>query len=114
MSGRVFFYAELKAATKEFNCRNFLGQGGFGRVYKGFLKCRQEVVVKRLVQNGEEKQDKASKKLTRRLLCWDVSDIPIWCRWWATANMKMKGCWCANTCRAATLENIFVVQNNET
>ncbi|XP_052627711.1 putative receptor-like protein kinase At1g72540 [Lactuca sativa] len=28
MSGRVFFYAELKAATKEFNCRNFLGQGG--------------------------------------------------------------------------------------
>nr|KAJ0208203.1 hypothetical protein LSAT_V11C500249970 [Lactuca sativa] len=41
MSGRVFFYAELKAATKEFNCRNFLGQGGFGRVYKGFLECRQ-------------------------------------------------------------------------
>nr|KAJ0205500.1 hypothetical protein LSAT_V11C500249950 [Lactuca sativa] len=87
MSGRVFFYAELKVATKEFNCRNFLGQGGFGRVYKGFLECGQEVAEKRLVLNGEEKQDKESKNLTRRLLYWDVSDIPIWCRWWATTNM---------------------------
>nr|KAJ0203432.1 hypothetical protein LSAT_V11C500249980 [Lactuca sativa] len=198
MSGRVFFYAELKAATKEFNCRNFLGQGGsccktagperrgeaglgikefdteivmMGRlrhpnlvslvsycqlederllVYEYMLDGRlgehifyvwitsmgllsiakattvklpiqnrlelecMEVVVKRLVQNGEEKQDKESKNLTRRLLFWDVSDIPIWCRWWATTNMKMKGCWCTNTCRAAALENIFLVQNNET
>ncbi|KAG9149894.1 hypothetical protein Leryth_020254 [Lithospermum erythrorhizon] len=34
---RVFSYAELKAATKSFRNDTVLGEGGFGKVYKGWL-----------------------------------------------------------------------------
>jgi hypothetical protein len=33
----VFTVAELRAATREFASDNFLGEGGFGPVYKGFV-----------------------------------------------------------------------------
>lgn len=34
---RIFSFAELKAATKNFRSDTVLGEGGFGRVYKGWL-----------------------------------------------------------------------------
>ncbi|XP_048317689.2 probable serine/threonine-protein kinase PIX13 [Ziziphus jujuba] len=34
---RVFSFAELKAATKNFRADTVLGEGGFGKVYKGWL-----------------------------------------------------------------------------
>lgn len=37
---RVFSYAELKAATKNFRSDTVLGEGGFGKVYKGWLDER--------------------------------------------------------------------------
>lgn len=33
----VFTLAELKVATQGFSMSNFLGEGGFGPVYKGFV-----------------------------------------------------------------------------
>lgn len=36
----VFTLAELKIATKNFRPDTFLGQGGFGKVYKGCIKER--------------------------------------------------------------------------
>lgn len=33
----VFTLAELRAATSDFSWSNFLGEGGFGRVHKGFI-----------------------------------------------------------------------------
>jgi hypothetical protein len=36
----AFTLAELKAATRGFSCSHFVGEGGFGPVYKGFLDDR--------------------------------------------------------------------------
>lgn len=34
---RVFSFADLKSATKSFKSDTLLGEGGFGKVYKGWL-----------------------------------------------------------------------------
>jgi hypothetical protein len=55
---RAFEYAELKAATADFSRAQKLGEGGFGSVYKGFVRSpdtkadRVAVAVKRLNQRG--------------------------------------------------------------
>lgn len=41
---RVFSYRELATATKNFRPECFLGEGGFGRVYKGQLENGQVCV----------------------------------------------------------------------
>ncbi|XP_008784546.1 probable serine/threonine-protein kinase PBL23 [Phoenix dactylifera] len=52
-SARVFTYAELQAATKNFKAECLLGEGGFGRVYKGHLEdTNQDIAVKQLDRNG--------------------------------------------------------------
>ncbi|KAJ3692129.1 hypothetical protein LUZ60_012479 [Juncus effusus] len=43
-----FTLKELQTATDNFHSKNILGQGGFGVVYKGFLKNGITVAVKRL------------------------------------------------------------------
>ncbi|CAL9037330.1 unnamed protein product [Musa banksii] len=53
IAARVFTYRELAAATGSFSSENLLGEGGFGRVYKGQLKGTNEVVaVKQLDRKG--------------------------------------------------------------
>ncbi|THU60923.1 hypothetical protein C4D60_Mb07t17830 [Musa balbisiana] len=57
----VFTLAELKAATQSFSSSNFLGEGGFGPVYKGFVDDKvkpglkaQAVAVKVLDLEGSQ------------------------------------------------------------
>lgn len=58
---QIFTYQELKDITHNFSKSNFLGEGGFGKVYKGFIddKLRpkltaQVVAVKSLNLDGKQ------------------------------------------------------------
>ncbi|CAN8245165.1 unnamed protein product [Cochlearia groenlandica] len=51
--GQIFKFKELIVATDDFSMDCMIGEGGFGRVYKGFLTSLNQVVaVKRLDRNG--------------------------------------------------------------
>ncbi|KAL6609710.1 hypothetical protein ACP70R_039679 [Stipagrostis hirtigluma subsp. patula] len=50
---RVFTFRQLAEATNSFNPENLLGEGGFGRVYKGYIQDTTEVIaVKQLDKDG--------------------------------------------------------------
>ncbi|BAT84764.1 hypothetical protein LR48_Vigan03g175400 [Vigna angularis] len=49
---RIFTFRELATATKSFRDETFIGQGGFGIVYKGIIGENQVVAVKRLDTTG--------------------------------------------------------------
>nr|DAD46553.1 TPA_asm: hypothetical protein HUJ06_016490 [Nelumbo nucifera] len=51
-AAQSFTFRELATATKNFKATNLIGEGGFGRVYKGRLETGQIVAVKQLDQNG--------------------------------------------------------------
>ncbi|WCJ38810.1 Protein kinase superfamily protein [Euphorbia peplus] len=53
IAAQTFTFRELAAATKNFRPECFIGEGGFGRVYKGRLESTGQVVaVKQLDRNG--------------------------------------------------------------
>ncbi|CAH9091556.1 unnamed protein product [Cuscuta epithymum] len=53
IAAQTFTFRELAAATKNFRHECLLGEGGFGRVYKGRLESTGQVVaVKQLDRNG--------------------------------------------------------------
>ncbi|CAO2829013.1 unnamed protein product [Amaranthus hypochondriacus] len=51
-NAQTFTFNELAVATKNFRDECFLGEGGFGSVYKGQLETGQVVAVKQLDRNG--------------------------------------------------------------
>lgn len=52
IAAQTFTFRELAAATKNFRPECLIGEGGFGRVYKGRLETGQVVAVKQLDRNG--------------------------------------------------------------
>ncbi|XP_058103042.1 serine/threonine-protein kinase PBS1-like [Magnolia sinica] len=53
IAAQTFTFRELAAATKNFTPESLLGEGGFGRVYKGRLESTGQVIaVKQLDRNG--------------------------------------------------------------
>ncbi|XP_060214245.1 serine/threonine-protein kinase PBS1 isoform X1 [Lycium barbarum] len=52
IAAHTFTFRELAAATNNFRPESFIGEGGFGRVYKGQLSSGQVVAVKQLDRNG--------------------------------------------------------------
>ncbi|KAL1548392.1 proline-rich receptor-like protein kinase PERK3 isoform X3 [Salvia divinorum] len=53
-STRFLTYEELKEATNNFDTTGILGEGGFGRVFKGVLSDRTSVAIKRLSSGGQQ------------------------------------------------------------
>ncbi|KAF5726372.1 hypothetical protein HS088_TW22G00049 [Tripterygium wilfordii] len=53
-STRFLAYEELKAATNNFESASILGEGGFGRVFKGVLSDGTAVAIKRLTSGGQQ------------------------------------------------------------
>ncbi|XVF40674.1 hypothetical protein PTKIN_Ptkin01aG0133500 [Pterospermum kingtungense] len=52
-SARIFTFLELVIATDNFNPGCLIGEGGFGRVYKGYIESIDKIVaVKQLDRNG--------------------------------------------------------------
>ncbi|KAK6942872.1 Serine-threonine/tyrosine-protein kinase, catalytic domain [Dillenia turbinata] len=53
IAAQTFTFRELATATKNFRAECLLGEGGFGRVYKGWLESTNQVVaIKQLDHNG--------------------------------------------------------------
>lgn len=53
IKARNFTYRELASCTRNFHPNCLLGEGGFGRVYKGFLEpSSQNIAVKQLDRTG--------------------------------------------------------------
>lgn len=53
-STRFLAYEELKEATNNFEPASILGEGGFGRVFKGVLSDGTAVAIKRLTCGGQQ------------------------------------------------------------
>ncbi|MBA0633926.1 hypothetical protein Godav_025421 [Gossypium davidsonii] len=55
VSAHIFTFRELVVATDNFNPDCLIGEGGFGRVYKGYIENLDQIVaVKRLDRNGTQ------------------------------------------------------------
>lgn len=53
ISSQVFTFKQMAAATNNFSAENLVGEGGFGRVYKGYIQgVNQIVAIKQLDRNG--------------------------------------------------------------
>lgn len=79
---RKFQFKELKSATMNFNPENRLGRGGFGMVYKGFLKdSEEEIAVKRVSKDSNQgEQEFAAEVLTiSRLSHKNLVNLIGWC-----------------------------------
>jgi len=53
-SAKTITIAELERATDRFNPQNILGEGGFGRVYRGVLEDGTKVAVKVLTRDDQQ------------------------------------------------------------
>ncbi|KMS96735.1 hypothetical protein BVRB_8g200400 [Beta vulgaris subsp. vulgaris] len=54
-SAQTFTFRQMANATNNFSIENLVGEGGFGRVYKGYIPGVEKVVaVKQLDRNGQQ------------------------------------------------------------
>ncbi|XBI07788.1 hypothetical protein VPH35_135636 [Triticum aestivum] len=79
---RRFRYSELAAATDNFSEAKKLGEGGFGPVYRGFLKgMKIEVAIKRVSKGSKQgrKEYASEVRVISRLRHRNLVQIIGWC-----------------------------------
>ncbi|WOL04956.1 hypothetical protein Cni_G13679 [Canna indica] len=77
-----FLYNELANATKNFSEKGKLGEGGFGPVYKGFLKdWKLDVAIKRVSRSSKQgrKEYLSEVKIISRLRHRNLVQLVGWC-----------------------------------
>ncbi|GLT98030.1 hypothetical protein SLE2022_155590 [Rubroshorea leprosula] len=82
MGPREFTYIELSKATKKFAEEEKLGEGGFGSVYKGFLRdSNTDVAVKRISRRSKQgiKEYISEVKIISRLRHRNLVKLIGWC-----------------------------------
>ncbi|KAG6631393.1 hypothetical protein CIPAW_13G089800 [Carya illinoinensis] len=58
-----FSYKSLHKATKGFKAREIIGEGGFGKVYRGILPSNEKIAVKRVSHNSQQGMKKFVAKI---------------------------------------------------
>ncbi|XP_068660708.1 probable L-type lectin-domain containing receptor kinase S.5 [Aristolochia californica] len=79
---RKFRFKELRCATKNFSPNNKLGRGGFGTVYKGYLKETNELVaIKKISEESRQGQREFVEEVTTigRLSHKNLVKLIGWC-----------------------------------
>ncbi|CAA3027228.1 receptor kinase At4g00960 [Olea europaea subsp. europaea] len=78
---KQFPFETLKAATKDFDPTNKLGQGGFGPVYKGKLSDGRQIAVKKLAHgsNQGKREFQIEAKLLTRMQHRNVVNLLGYC-----------------------------------
>ncbi|KAI4367516.1 hypothetical protein MLD38_023246 [Melastoma candidum] len=79
---RKFSYEELSLATNSFDEKRKLGQGGFGGVYKGYLKyLDRHVAVKRVSKKSKQgiKEFSSEVKIISQLQHRNLVELVGWC-----------------------------------
>ncbi|CAM0947147.1 unnamed protein product [Alopecurus aequalis] len=79
---RRFRYNDLVVATKNFSNSNKLGEGGFGSVYRGFLKeLNLEVAIKRVSKGSKQgrKEYASEVRVISRLRHKNLVQLIGWC-----------------------------------
>ena len=82
MGPRRFTYDELARATNDFNDREKLGQGGFGGVYRGFLRDFNSIVAVKRVSEGSTqgiREYAAEVKIISQLRHKNLVQLIGWC-----------------------------------
>ena len=82
MGPRRFTYNELACATNDFNDTEKLGQGGFGGVYRGFLRDVNSIVAVKKVSEGSTqgiKEYVAEVKIISQLRHKNLVQLIGWC-----------------------------------
>ena len=82
MGPRRFSYDELARATNNFNNKEKLGQGGFGEVYRGYLKDLDSVVAVKRVSEGSRqgiREYESEVKFISKLRHRNLVQLIGWC-----------------------------------
>lgn len=77
-----FEYSQLATATRDFSEEDKLGEGGFGSVYRGFLKeLNSHVAIKRVSRGSEQgrKEYSSEVKIISRLRHRNLVQLIGWC-----------------------------------